>query len=167
MLHPSAQPAAQLLADCDVRRLRRSGPGGQNRNKVETAICLHHRPSGVQSEANERRSQGQNQTEALFRLRVNLALQIRSEMPLTAFPTELWRTRCIGGRLKLSATNDDFPSLLAESLDVLALCDANLKRASLHLGCTSSQLLRLLKLDARALALVNGWRIERGLHELV
>ena len=165
--HPAALPIDQLLADCDVRRLRRSGPGGQNRNKVETAICLHHRPSGVQAEANERRSQGQNQTEAIFRLRVNLALQIRSETSLTAFPTDLWRTRCAGGRLKLSAASDNFPSLLAEALDVLALCDADLKRASSHLGCTSSQLLRLLKLDARALALVNRWRVERGLHELV
>ena len=58
--HPAATRAEQLLAECEVRRLRRSGPGGQHRNKVETAVALRHLPTGVQAEANERRSQAQN-----------------------------------------------------------------------------------------------------------
>jgi hypothetical protein len=165
--HPAARENNALLAECEVRRLRRSGPGGQNRNKVETAVCLHHRPTGVESEANERRSQAQNQTEALFRLRVNLALQLRSEGTLETFPTALWRSRCTSGRMKLSGTNDNFPSLLAEALDVLALSDFEPKPAALRLGCTASQLLKLLKLDPRALALVNRARTVRQLHDLV
>ena len=68
-MHTQRQPAVeQLLAECDVRASRRSGPGGQHRNKVETAISLHHLPTGVRAEASERRSQAQNQTQALFRL---------------------------------------------------------------------------------------------------
>ena len=68
--------------------------------------------------------------------------------------------------LKLSAEHDDFPTLLAEALDVLATLDFEPKPAATMLGCTPSQLIRLLKLDPRALALVNGWRRDRQMHVL-
>src|SRR5262249_27924451 len=42
--HPAARAPDALLAECEVRRTRRSGPGGQNRNKVETAVVLRHLP---------------------------------------------------------------------------------------------------------------------------
>ena len=164
--HPATASPEQLLADCEVRRLRRSGPGGQHRNKVETAISLHHLPTGVRAEASERRSQAQNRTQAVFRLRVNLALEVRRPCGPDYVPSPLWQSRCGGGVLKLSAGHDDFPALLAEALDVLAALDADPKRAAAVLDCTPSQLIRLLKLDPRALALVNGWRRERQMHAL-
>ena len=163
--HPATVSPGQLLAECDVRRVRRSGPGGQHRNKVETAISLHHLPTGVRAEASERRSQAQNQTQALFRLRVNLALEVRRPCGPDYVPSPLWQSRCSGG-LKVSASNDDFPALLAEALDVLAASDADPKRAATALNSTPSQLIRLLKLDPRALALVNGWRREGQMHAL-
>ncbi len=163
--HPSVSSPEQLLAECDVRRLRRSGPGGQHRNKVETAIRLHHLPTGVRAEASERRSQAQNQSLALFRLRVNLALEVRRPCGPDYVPSHLWQSRC-GGGLKVSASSDDFPALLAEALDVLAALNADPKPAATVLGCTPSQLVRLLKLDPRALTLVNRWRGEDQLHPL-
>ena len=163
--HPATGSPEQLLAQCDVRRLRRSGPGGQHRNKVETAISLHHLPTDVRAEANERRSQAQNQSLALFRLRVNLALEIRRPCGPDHAPSRLWQSRCEGG-LKVSVSHDDFPVLLAEVLDVLAALDADPKRAAVVLSCTPSQLVRLLKLDPRALALVNRWRRDRQMHAL-
>ncbi len=164
--HPATASAEQLLAECEVRRLRRSGPGGQHRNKVETAVSLHHLPTGVRAEASERRSQPQNQSAALFRLRVNLALEVRRTCGRDHVPSPLWQSRSGGGVLKLSAAHDDFPSLLAEALDVLAACDADPKRAAATLGFTPSQLVRLLKLEPRALALANRWRRERRMHVL-
>ncbi len=164
--HPAASSPEQLWADCEVRRLRRSGPGGQHRNKVETAINLHHLPTGVRAEANERRSQAQNRSLALFRLRMNLALEVRRSVGPDYVPSPLWQARCGGRVLKVSATHDDFPTLLAEALDVLAASDADPKRAAAVLGSTPSQLVRLLKLDPRALALVNRWRRERQMHVL-
>jgi hypothetical protein len=164
--HPAVCSPEQLWGECRVRRLRRSGPGGQNRNKVETAVSLHHLPTGVRAEANERRSQAQNRSTALFRLRVNLALEIRRPFVPSDAPSPLWRSRSGGGMLKVSASHDDFPALLAEALDVLAACRAEPKPSAAAIGCTPSQLVRFLKLDPRALALVNRWRSERKLHNL-
>ncbi len=164
-IHPATASPEQLIAECEVRRLRRSGPGGQHRNKVETAVSLQHLPTGVRAEANERRSQAQNHSLALFRLRVNLALEVRRDCGTDYVPSLLWQSRC-GGSMKISAGHDDFPTLLAEALDVLAASDADPKPAAAVLRCTPSQLIRLLKLDPRALALVNRWRRQRQMHPL-
>src|SRR3989442_8957319 len=75
--HPAGLDPEALNAECEFRATRRSGPGGQNRNKVETAVILTHRPTGIRAEASERRTQGENRRAARFRLRIELALTVR------------------------------------------------------------------------------------------
>ncbi len=162
--HPAMLPPDQLLAACDQRFTRRSGPGGQNRNKVETAVILSHRPTGISAEANEQRTQGENRQRALFRLRITLALEIRGTPGDN--PTELWRGRCRDGKLFINPAHDDFPAMLAEALDVLNAFDFDPKRAAEFLGCSSSQLLGLLRDEPKAFALLNTKRSEKGLHSL-
>ena len=149
-----------------MRRVRRSGPGGQHRNKVETGIVLHHEPTGVTAEAVERRSQAENRSVALARLRLNLALEIRTARDPERSPSPLWQSRCCGGRIDVSRSHDDFSTILAEALDDIDAADADVKSAAAALGCTASQLTRLLKKEPRAMALVNRWRDAHGLHPL-
>ena len=164
--HPASLPLDTLLSQCTMRRLRRSGPGGQHRNKVETAVQFVHNPSGISAEANERRSQAENRSVAAFRLRVNLALAVRGDVDEASEPSILWRSRLRGTRINVSATHDDFPTLLAEALDHVAACDADPRRAGDHLGTSSSQLVRFLSIEPRALALLNQWRSDRDLRPL-
>ena len=164
--HHAGLPLEKLLAKCDVRFVRRSGPGGQHRNKVSTAVVLVHRPTGIKAEASERRSQAENRVVAIFRLRVNLALDVRATRGASDVPSTLWQSHCRGGRIEVSLKHQDFPSLLAEAIDILAAADFDPKPAAATLGCSVSQLVKLLKKEPRALAQVNHERLHRSLHPL-
>jgi len=55
-------------ADLEESFARSSGPGGQNVNKVSTAVTLRHRPSGLAVTVQDSRSQARNRALALERL---------------------------------------------------------------------------------------------------
>lgn len=165
-IHPAALDDSTLLAECEVRRQRRSGPGGQHRNKVETAVFLLHRPTQTEASASERRSQLANRMVALKRLRLQLAIHVRSPLTRDRPLSGLWRTRLVNGRISVSATHRDFAVLLAEALDVIADEQFDAGRAALRLDCTSSQLVRFVKLEPQALLAWNRARQQLGLHEL-
>jgi hypothetical protein len=160
MAHPAALPVDVLLQSCTVERTRRSGPGGQHRNKVETAVVITHEPTGVRAEASERRSQAENMAKAVFRLQVKLALSERIAM---TEPSPRWKSRVAEQRIAVSSEHADFPAILAEALDALAVADWSPAAAGEILGVSGSQLVKLLKLEPEALGLVNARRRERGL----
>ena len=58
--------------DVKIEFFRSSGAGGQNVNKVETAVRIHHVPSGVTVTSQESRSQQQNRDRAMEVLRTRL-----------------------------------------------------------------------------------------------
>ena len=163
--HPASWEPKQLLAACDSKRQKRSGPGGQLRNKVETAVILTHRVSQIQGQASERRSQHENQQVALFRLRLNLAVGLRSDDPPT-HSSELWQQRCRAKRISISPTHQDFPVLLAEVLDFCQATGGDIKKVANQLETTISQLIRFLKLEPRAFQLLNQLRVDNQLHPL-
>src|SRR5262249_28780263 len=63
---------AALLSQCDEEFFVAGGPGGQHRNKTASGVRLTHRPTELSVTATERRSQAQNRSNALERLRQGL-----------------------------------------------------------------------------------------------
>ncbi|MFN3168547.1 MAG: peptide chain release factor family protein [Phycisphaeraceae bacterium] len=161
-MHPAALDEDKLLADCELTAGRASGPGGQNRNKVETAVRLKHLPSGIVAGATERRHKEHNRKQAVFRLRVKLAVQLREPVDPGGPPSACWLGRVKHGRLAISPAHDDFPALLAEALDRIASVDHDVSSAAGLLGVSTSQLVKLLKHEPAALEKVNAQRAARG-----
>lgn len=164
--HPAAWPVEQLLKRCEIKRLRRGGPGGQHRNKVETAVIVHDLVSGQSGEGNERRSQEANRQVAIFRLRVHLALHVIEEIDLSTTPSELWRSRLRSGKVSINPTHEDFPAMLAEAITVLHTESWDASAAAQRLGCSTNQLVKLLKIEAASFALLNRRREQLGLKRL-
>ncbi len=164
-LHPAALPLATLLRDCDETRTRRGGPGGQHRNKVETAVVLRHRPTGVEAEAAERRSQAENRRMAVARLRLALALGVRMP-PAGDAASPLWRSRALGGRLAVAADHDDYPAIVAEALDRLTATGCVVAPAATQLGVTATQFVNLFRKTPAAWTTLNRLRTEAGLRPL-
>jgi protein subunit release factor B len=93
-----------LLAQCEVQVHRAGGPGGQHRNKVETAVRLVHQPSGVVAEGKDERSRTQNLGNALERLRGKLAARAYRPPPRTPTrPSRSAKRRRVEGKRLLSA----------------------------------------------------------------
>ena len=170
-MHPATFSDEDLLRLCEWSTLRRGGPGGQHRNKVETAVILRHLPTGLVVEANERRSQGENRRAALARLRLKLAVEFRvtspTDHPLTATnPSSVWCAAVVRGRIQVSENSASFPAMLAELLDFLHAHDYSLATAADRFQTSASQLIKLLKRHHPALAVLNAQRQTRGLGPL-
>lgn len=184
-VHPASLDDEALLAQCEASKNRSSGPGGQHRNKVESQVILLHRPTGIEAQAAERRSSHENKRVALRRLRLLLAVGFRMPVPTGDIGSELWRSRVKrapkpkteeifpgirvkadagsgGGRIECSPEHHDFPALLAEALDVIAGAGWDVKKASVRLGVSMSQLVKFVKDHPPAMVRLNEERVRVG-----
>lgn len=138
---------ATLLKDCTEERYKASGPGGQRRNKVETALRVRHDPTGVIAKAEESRYLHSNRVYAARRVREKIAIEVRSAFDLDApdLPPELAAQRGGEGRLAVAQKNPAYPIIVAVALDALAAAEGSFATAARPLGITTSQLLKLLQ----------------------
>ena len=164
--HPCYWSEEQLLAQCRLTFSRASGPGGQNRNKVETSVQIEFLPVGVVASASERRTQNENRKVAIQRLRCKLAIEFRSVNASSpnagTGSSNRWRVYCRNGRIDISESNTDWPAILAEIIESLRAEDWEIGKVALGLGTSSSQLVKLLKKHLPAILLLNAERKLRG-----
>jgi len=175
-MDPGARDAAILASDeelvrqCDVDRYRASGPGGQHRNKTESAVRVRHRATGVQAHADDSRSQHENKARAVKRLRAHLALELRAPVDLATWaPSPRLAALVDGGAARLgekTRQTAEFWVAMAALLDLVFACDVEVSTAGERLGLGTAPLAKLLTADEQVLRTINQERARRSLRPL-
>ena len=160
--HPVFAGPETVLKDCEVKRLRRGGPGGQHRNKVETAVRIRHVPTDTIAEANEHRSQEENRKHAVRRLMMQLAVEVRT-LPVAE---PIWAENTHKGRINAKPGGPSGPRLVAHVLNVLHAFGWEVASAAKLLEVSTSQVVTFLSQDPNVLSKVNAARMAAGLKPL-
>lgn len=157
----------QLLRQCAVDTYRASGPGGQKRNKTDSAVRLRHLPSGLQAIAEESRSQHENKQRALRRLRQRFYLDLREPFPPADAGSLALLQQIRQHQLKLGQRDARYWPTVALVLDALAAHRAQLAATANSLGVSTGQLVRFLADHQKTWERANQLRRQFGLHPLV
>ena len=155
------QSDAQLLAECEVDTYRGPGPGGQKRNKTDSAVRIRHKPSGLIVVAGESRSQAENRTRALKRMREALALRIRHEVTDATLDAI---KGCIdkSGRLNVGRRDARHLPAAGAMLDLLAAHNGSVGDVAKLLGLTTGNVSKFLTGDEDLLTDANRIRAAFG-----
>ncbi len=165
----------QLLKCCDVHIYKASGPGGQHRNKVSSAVRLRHRETGINATANDSRSQHTNRTQAMRRLRMNISTKLRSPIDLESSVIPPVLKECIftpkkpnnttdaTSRLGIGRKDARFWEVAAILLDMLDAAQGQLGIVARKLNISTGNLTKILKSDRHLLAATQEIRKNRNL----
>jgi len=159
-----------LISQCEVDRYRASGPGGQHRNKTESAVRLRHRLTGVSAIGEDSRSQAENKVHAVRRLRAAIALDVREPVALEHWQASPRLAALVaGGTAPLGARTrqtGEYWAAIAELLDVLVAGGLEIGTTAQRLGITTGALSKLLLHDDHVARAVNDLRRARQLRPL-
>ena len=156
---------ASILAECDVDTYRGPGPGGQKRNKTDSAVRLRHKPTGLIVIAGESRSQHENRIRALKRLREALALRIRHEVT-DATPDAVRACIDKSGRLNVGRRDARYLPAAGALLDLLVAREGSVGDVAKWLGLTTGNVSGFLTGDEDVMTEANRIRAVFGLKPL-
>jgi hypothetical protein len=159
-----------LIAQCEVDRYRASGPGGQHRNKTESAVRLRHRLTGVSAIGEDSRSQAENKMHAVRRLRSAIALTVREPVVLEGYaPSARLAAFVAKGTAPLGAktkVTGEYWAAMGELLDLLVAGDVEIATTAQRLGISTGALSKLLLHDEHVARAVNDLRRAKNLRPL-
>ena len=94
---------AALKNEVEITAFKSSGPGGQHKNKTESAIRIKHLPTGIIVTASESRSQIKNREQAWQRLLEKLAKRRQKRKPrLQTQPSRTAKEKRLVQKIQLS-----------------------------------------------------------------
>jgi len=163
--YPTSGPA--LRDATRVEFFVAGGPGGQHRNKTESAVRLRHRATGIAAIGEDSRSQAENKLHAVRRLRAAIALQVREGVG--AAPSPRLAALLAGGTAPLGAKTrqtGEYWAAIAELLDFLVDGALEIGATAQRLGVTTGALSKLLLHDEQVGRAVNDLRRARGMRPL-
>jgi protein subunit release factor B len=143
----------ELLQLCKIDTFVGRGPGGQKRNKTETAVRVTHLQSGISASNDESRSQHLNLIKATQALRLEIAANIRQE-------AEEWQAKTPGINSKL------YPLWLAKVLDAMEETDYKISEAAKILNTSTAQLSKDIARSPNACQIINQGRTRNKLSPL-
>jgi hypothetical protein len=159
-----------LIAQCEVDRYRASGPGGQHRNKTESAVRLRHKLTGVSAIGEDSRSQSENKLHAVRRLRSAIALEVREPVRLETYAPSARLAAFVaagtapnGAKTKLTG---EYWAAVAELLDLLVGNGLEIATTAQRLGLTTGGLSKMLLHDDQVARVVNDLRRAKGMRAL-
>eukprot|EP00242_Pyramimonas_sp_CCMP2087_P015420 CAMPEP_0198225036 /NCGR_PEP_ID=MMETSP1445-20131203/99416_1 /TAXON_ID=36898 /ORGANISM="Pyramimonas sp., Strain CCMP2087" /LENGTH=182 /DNA_ID=CAMNT_0043904411 /DNA_START=216 /DNA_END=764 /DNA_ORIENTATION=+ len=164
-----ALPQDKMLQQCSVDYIRTSGPGGQHRNKTETGVRIKHNPSGITTRGTERRSRLQNEAEAVKRLKLLIATQVRRNVELpnsdetvsqrisTILPTK---------KQRLGPNHPNYPLGLQALLDLFDAYNGSMADTAKHLHLSTGVLSKLMCSNDIIFTAANSVRKAHDLHLL-
>lgn len=138
------------MSDQELRRTcledfyRAGGPGGQKRNKTESAVRLRHPPTGLSVIASESRLREENRRRALRRLREALAFRVRRTLADGEVPEPV-RLAAANALLRVAPRSPQFLPLAAALLDLLDARRARLAEAAAPAGVSTAALVKFLR----------------------
>ncbi|HOK03859.1 MAG TPA: peptide chain release factor-like protein [Victivallales bacterium] len=135
---------SELLKNCEISMLRRTGKGGQKVNKCSSSVRLKHIPTKITVISSESRYQAENRSIALKKLRRQIAFQLRA-------PTGDFKINFPIPSLK----NPNYPQWIAKILDVLEENSYSVSDAAAKLAISTGQLIKLLSRDPELCQKVN------------
>lgn len=165
----------QLMGQCEMDTFKASGPGGQHRNKRESAVRLKHIPTGIIAQAVEDRSQHKNRASALARLRSLLALKVRNVVDLDSYlpPEELLQILPAKSLIRgsdcgpqIGPNNPKFVPGMQALLDLIYSVEGSVSDAAKYLGLSTGALSRLILSDDSLRIAVNDLRTSKGMKPL-
>jgi hypothetical protein len=159
-----------LIAQSEVDRYRASGPGGQHRNKTESAVRLRHKLSGVTAIGEDSRSQAENKIHAVRRLRAAIALEVREPVFLETYaPSPRLAALVAGGTAPLGAKTrltGEYWAAMAELLDLLVANNLEIGTSAQRLGISTGALSKILLHDDAVGRAVNDLRRAKNMRPL-